>query len=318
VVERSRRAYACRATSRVASAPTSARRAVLVGSALVALITACGGGEVDEYGAPRAPDPLLSAPPVVLARSLARASGEVAYVVDSAVAQGSTGRIQALVRASDALPPDTLTRPTHDAQTCVPAPDAPFTGSRDGLGDAVAWLVGVRRGAADPAPRRVTISLAGCQIQPRISRVPLGATVLVRSADAIDARLRFLDVTDERPSRVSGDSTPSAMVVSPTAPRALVPLFDAGAVVPLTSVTATPGLVEIRDDRHPWVRGWLAVAPHPFVAISDASGRFTFDGVPTGRYVLVTWHERLGTVATDVRVERGVDTRVTITLPVSP
>lgn len=250
-------------------------------------------------------------------QSLARASGEAPYVVDTTITAEQMGRISAVVRADDDLPPDSLVRPTHDAPTCAAVPDAPFVGTRDGVGDAVAWLVGVRRGPADPASRRLSIALARCQIQPRISRAPMGATLMVRSADNIDARLRFLDVMDELPTRTRGDTTPAARVVTPTAPRALVPLFDAGAVVPLTSVTAAPGLVEVRDDRHPWVHGWIAVAPHPYVAISDPLGRITFEHVPTGRYVLVTWHERLGTVATDVRVERGVETRVLITLPVA-
>jgi len=286
--------------------------------ALLALLgVACGRADHDGAGEARADDPLLSAPRIVHVRSLAAASGAAPYIVDSLVAADSLGRVEALVQASDDLPRDTLIRPTHDTRTCTPVPDAPFVGSRHGVGDAVAWLVGVRRGPADPAPRRVTIALAGCRIQPRISRVPMGATLLVRSADAMNSRLRFLDVVDDLPQRERGDTTPSAMVATPAAPRALVPLFDAGAVVPLTAVTDAPGLVEIRDDRHPWVRGWVAVAPHPFVAISDAAGRVAFDDVPTGRYVLVTWHERLGTVATDVRVEPGVETRVTITLPVT-
>lgn len=293
--------------------------APVIGFAMLALtVGACGDRDDEAARAARGPNPLLSAPRIVHMQSLSRAAGDTPYVVDRSITVEQMGRLSALVRAEGDLPPDTLVRPTHDAPTCAAVPDAPFVGTREGVGDAVAWLVGVRRGPEDPAPRRVTIALAGCQIEPRISRAPLGATLLVRSADALDARLRFLDVMDDRSTRTTGDSTPAALVVSPMAPRALVPLFDAGAVVPLTAVTDAPGLVEVRDDRHPWVHGWIAVAPHPYVAISDRLGRISFDQVPIGRYVLVTWHERLGTVATDVRVERGVETRVTITLPVTP
>lgn len=279
----------------------------------------CGGsaGETAARAAP-APDPLFNAPRTVHMQSLADASGAAPYVVDPAITADQMGRISALVRTEADLPPDSLVFPTHDAPTCAAIPDAPFVGTRDGVGDAVAWLVGVRRGPADPAPRRASIALAQCHIQPRISKVSLGATLLVRSADNITARLRFLDVPNDPPTRARGETTPAALVVAPMAPRALVPLFDAGAVVPLTTVTDAPGLVEVRDDRHPWVHGWIAVAPHPFVAISDPSGQISFEHVPAGRYVLVTWHERLGTMATDVRVERGVETRVTITLPVTP
>ncbi len=289
---------------------TQARRRWLAAGLLLA---ACGGEAPDQPPAV-APDPLLTATAAELPQSLASAAGSGPYVVDSAAAAPS-GWLRGTVTYDGELPADTLLRPTHDTRTCRPVPDAPFTGTRDALGDALVWLVGVAHGPADPAPRRVAVSLTNCRIEPRISRAPLGATLLVRSADAIDARLRFVDVAAERARPATGDSTPAPIATAPTAPRALVPLADAGAVVPLTEVTAAPGLVEIRDDRHPWVRGWIAVAPHPFVAITDADGRFAFDGVPPGRYVLVAWHERLGSVALPVMVERGVESRVTVALP---
>jgi hypothetical protein len=142
----------------------------------------------------------------------------------------------------------------------------------------------------------------------------VGATLLVRSADDMDARLRFLDVD---PAREPASALPSdtTRVRIPLEPRALVPLGSAGAVVPLTSVLQTPGLVEVRDDRHPWIRGWIAVAPHPYLAITDRNGQFSLDAVPPGNYVLVTWHERLGQLATPVHIDAGIETRVRVLLP---
>jgi hypothetical protein len=281
---------------------------VLVGA------SACGNDVPGTGDAAPAPDPLLAAPPIALAQSLATAAGATRYVVDTAATAG--GRLLGTVRSDGDLPADTLVRPTHDTHACRPVPDAPLVGTRDGVGEAIAWLVGVARGPADPAPRRAALALEGCRIVPRLTRVPQGATLLVRSGDAMDSRLRFVEAgAPVAGVAVTRDSTVPAVTSAPAAPRALIPLGDAGAVVPVTAVTERPGLVEIRDDRHPWVRGWVAVAPHPFVTISDRDGRFAFDGVPPGRYELVTWHERLGTVATPVLVEAGVELRVTVTLP---
>lgn len=288
------------------------RRAGVAASALcvlfAGLFTACaepsGGDESAQTALP------ATLPAESLSVSLAYALNDE-YRVDSLAAQG-VGRISGSVQYDGALPPDTLVRPTHDLSICKAVADAPLTGSRDGIGDALVWLVGVTHGAADRSPRRVQLTLQDCTIRPRIQRAPVGATLLVRSADAMDARLRFLDATVESRSPATTGAS-----ISPVdaAPRALVPLGSAGAVVPVTAVLARPGLVEVRDDRHPWVRGWIAVAPHPYVTMTDARGEFTLDGVPPGSYVLVTWHERLGTRATPVVVDAGVDTRLRVMLP---
>jgi hypothetical protein len=260
--------------------------------------------------------PLLLADPVVLPTALAQAAGGGGYAADSLGApRAERGWLSGTVEFDGRFPEDTTVRPTHDLHACRPRPDAPMVGTSEGVGEALVWLVGASAGPADPAPRRHTITLQGCRIVPRLTRVPQGATVIVRSADAMDARLRFVEVqpTVVRPS--GGDSTPAPLPAPPSRPRALVPLGDAGALVPLTAVAEAPGLVEIRDDRHPWVRGWLAVAPHPFVMITDPTGRFAFDEVPPGAYVLVAWHERLGAVAMPVRVDAQVEARVRVVIP---
>ena len=157
------------------------------------------------------------------------------------------------------------------------------------------WLVGVATGPRDDAPRRVRILLDGCRLEPRVQRVAAGGTVMLTSRDAMMTRLQFLDV-----GRVS-------------ASRGTVLFNDAGQVVPTSDAAKVPGLVQIRDDLHPWVRAYLAVTPHPFVAVTAADGAFRFDNLPPGRYTLVVWHERFGTKQQRVRVDAQVETRVELT-----
>ena len=276
-------------------------RSALAGAGVVVLLTGCA-----EEAPPDAGNPVLRLPADSLVVTLAGALGGPAYRVDSAPVAG--GRISGVVRYDGALAADTLTRPTHDLGICQPRPDAPIRGSADGLGDVLVWLVGVTHGPADAASRRVSLALEGCELQPRISRAPVGATLLVRSADEMDARLRFLSATVPAHDDTAG-------VFTSGVPRALVPLGMAGTVVPVTDALSVPGLVEVRDDRHPWVRAWIAVAPHPFVAVTDGNGGFEFRDVPPGTYALVAWHERLGRVALPVFVESGVEARVAVVIP---
>jgi len=105
-------------------------------------------------------------------------------------------------------------------------------------------------------------------------------------------RLRFVEL--------SGDGRP----------HGTIRFSDAGQVVPTSDVAASAGIVMVRDDLHPWVRGYLAIAPHPFVAVTEPDGLFRFIAVPAGRYTLVVWHEALGARALPVKVENGVEMRV--------
>lgn len=282
------------------------------------LAASCGAGSDGDAGRASVQDGLpptltrwLDAPAESLPLSLARADAPSGYVVDTTAY--AAGRIVGTVGADGAWPADTLSRPTHDLRACRPVPVAPLRGTPDGVGDALVWLVGVTRGPKDPAPRRAAVALAGCTLTPAIVRLPRGATLLVRNADSMESRLRFTEV-GRSASRPDGDTTAPPAVAAPALPRALVPFSAPGAVTPLTDVANAAGLLRITDDHHPWVAGWLAVAPHPFVVLSDDTGRFAFDGVPAGRYVLVAWHARLGARALPVLVEAGVEARVRVTL----
>ncbi len=265
--------------------------------AAVCLLSVLACGEENDASAPDTQLVKMSA----LAANTSLAQRD--YRVDSVASPA--GQIYGTVQFDGRLPADSLLQPTHDLSTCKPVVHAPFVGDSDGLGDAVVWLAGVTNGAADTTSRRVPLTLNDCQLQPRVQRAAVGGTLLVGSRDAMNARLRFISADDSAVVDSAGNR-------GEPLPRELVPLADAGAVVPITSVLAEPGLVEVRDDHHPWVRGWIAVAPHPYVAISNARGEFTFDRVPTGAYVLVTWHERLGRIELPVYVETGVQTRVTV------
>lgn len=190
-------------------------------------------------------------------------------------------------------PLDTSITPTHDLAVCRPFSQSLMPSRNGGVGNAVVWLSGVGAGPRDDAPRRVKLTLDGCRLEPRVLRVAVGSTLLVNGRDAMMSRLQFV---------AEGEN----------APRTTVLLSDAGQVVPTADATKAAGLVQVRDDLHPWVRAWLVVAPHPFVTVTDADGQFRFDGVAPGRYTLHVWHERLGARVQKIRVDGAVQTRVTV------
>jgi hypothetical protein len=42
---------------------------------------------------------------------------------------------------------------------------------------------------------------------------------------------------------------------------------------------------------HPWESGWLLVQEHPYMAVSNADGRFAIRGLPPGKWTFQFWHE---------------------------
>ena len=227
--------------------------------------------------------------------SLARAVAGAADRPYRVVVQATSGFIVGKIGGGQPL--DTSITPTHDRSVCRPFTQSLVSSRAGGVGNSVVWLAGVTQGPRDDAPRRVRVLLDGCRLEPRVQRVAAGGTVMLTSRDAMMTRLQFLDLDGGSASRG-------------TFSRGTVLFNDAGQVVPSSEAAQRPGLVLIRDDLHPWVRGYLAVTPHPFVAVTAADGLFRFDNVPPGQYTLVVWHERFGTKQQRVRVQAHIETRV--------
>ena len=186
---------------------------------------------------------------------------------------------------------DSLVEPTHDRQACNPFRDIFMPRRNEGVGNAVVWIADISSGKADDLPRRTTVRLNDCSLHPRVHVIARGGTVLVGSGDAMVSRLRFADATGTLSD-----------------PRALISFNDFGQVVPSRDVARTSGLVEIRDDKHPWVRGFVVVASHPYVVVTAPDGSFRIDDVPAGIYEVIVFSEALGVLRQ--RVDVGADTRL--------
>jgi hypothetical protein len=262
---------------------------------LSAWCVACTG---DEPRAATAMTPAAraeSGPAPTPAFSLATAAGGSGGRAYAANSEGATGSVEGTVKGT-APAADTTIVPTHDLRACQRFTEPLYPAKDGGVGDAIVWLSGIASGRENDVPRRVTMTMEDCRLSPRVVPVAAGGTVILNSHDAISLRLRFLD-TD-----------------SPDSVRATVAMTDEGQVVPLSDATRTPGIVAVRDDLHPWVRGYLAVAPHPYVAVTAADGRFAFEGVPAGSYTLVVWHERFGLTSQPITIAAGEGTRAEVQL----
>ena len=65
---------------------------------------------------------------------------------------------------------------------------------------------------------------------------------------------------------------------------------------PLEKKFAKPETLPTRVDCsiHAWMKAWLIISDHPYVAITDADGNFELKNVPAGEWKFKFWHERPG------------------------
>jgi plastocyanin len=61
-------------------------------------------------------------------------------------------------------------------------------------------------------------------------------------------------------------------------------------------------MIPVRCNNHPWMQAFINVAPNPFYAVSDGSGKFTIHGLPPGTYTIVADQENLGEQTATVTV----------------
>jgi hypothetical protein len=145
-----------------------------------------------------------------------------------------------------------------------------------GIANVFVYLAKAPAGAMAPKPAEpeVVFDQKGCRFLPHGLVVQTGQTVLVKSGDPIPHN------THTAPTR----NDPFNKGISPE-DRKGIPLK-------YTKAERTP--IEVRCDYHPWMKAYHLVLDHPYMAVTDADGKFTIAGLSPGRHEFVIWHELKG------------------------
>lgn len=129
------------------------------------------------------------------------------------------------------------------------------------------------------------IRARGCRFHPRVSVVPQGTRLTLFNDDAAahGAHLR----------RAARGSEAQASSTRRNVQNIMLPPGEQPTWLKLDQ----PGLIEVRNDLLPTMRGWLYVRGEKEVAVvTDAEGRFTLPTLPPGTYEVELLHEVLGRV----------------------
>lgn len=174
-------------------------------------------------------------------------------------------------------------------------------------------VIGIERIAEgkDFPKKEFSLDQHGCDFHPHIQIVPVGAPVVVANSDKA---LHNYHV-NRNGETVINEAQPEG------AP-------------PREMILKQKGLHVITCDVHPWMKGYVWSADHPYYTLSDSTGAFSLTDVPPGKYKLILWRDNWDvkeiknaggnltyqwakdiSKEQEVTVEAGKDVTVDFTLP---
>ena len=213
---------------------------------------------------------------------------------DSTTTAVARGTVQGHVRLTGEVPANGVIRMNADPM-CVKASrgshiaDAAVVASPDGsLANVFVELVGNFPDTPVPA-EPVSIDQRGCVYGPRVVGLRAGQTLQVRNSD--DGLHNVHGTSNDRDA--FNVSQPTSGMVNTFRPR------DAG-------------ILRLKCDVHTWMVAFVGVVNHPYFAVTAADGAFTLRHLPEGTYQVRAWHEQLGTIVSEVRVDSARPANVDI------
>ena len=199
------------------------------------------------------------------------AAGQTSYHV---VSLSNSGTITGTVKWSGPLPRSLALPINKDAQVCDPEShktrdlERLIVGPQGGVANTVVFLKNVYSGKPFNFPEsRRFLDQKSCRYEPHILLVAQYAALRMNSSDPVLHTIHM-------------DGAATYNLPFPFTNRAV------------SRTMQSPGLVNIKSNGgHVWMNAEIMVAPHPYYAVTDESGKFELTDVPPGEYEIVAWHE---------------------------
>lgn len=141
-------------------------------------------------------------------------------------------------------------------------------GADGGLADVFVYL---KQAPAKEAPAKPAIlDQKGCEYSPYILGAQVGQKILIRNSDPV---LHNVHATP----KANKEFNLAQMAGGKDIERS----FDQSEV-----------FVRFKCDVHPWMFAYVGIVPHGYFAVTDKEGKYKIEGVPAGKYTLVSFHRK--------------------------
>lgn len=154
----------------------------------------------------------------------------------------------------------------------------------------------VREPASSAVANEVFLDNKHCRFDPHVVLLQTSQTLVVGNSDSV------------------GHNTNLATFRNPQFNE----LIPSGGQKQVKLKTEEPLPVKVACNIHPWMFAWVVVKDHPYMAVSDQSGKLEIKDLPVGEWSFQLWQEKAGYLR-DVAFSGGVtDRRGRFTLTVKP
>jgi hypothetical protein len=207
-------------------------------------------------------------------------------------AENGEGVISGTVRLLGPAPNIPTIQPEADFDACgtEPRPTKLLAlGTNQAVRDVIIYLAGSVQGSASTGTNdAVVLDQRNCEFVPRIQIARTGAPLILRNNDPVlhVVRIEAMSGTDEHRTLL----------------KAATPYAGYEKTYQLANFREPTLLRVTSANGHEWMAAYIAVLPHPWAALTDENGRFVIHHVPPGAQKIYAWHEVLGVLTQEVKL----------------
>jgi hypothetical protein len=206
--------------------------------------------------------------------------------------ENDEGVISGTVRMVGPSPSIPTIQPEVDFDACgteVRPTKSLVLGTNQAVRDVIVYLGGYTQ--INTAPETNTVAALdqrNCEFVPRIQIARSGWPLLLRNSDPVLHVVRI--------DSMSGTNGQHTLL------EAATPYAGYEKTYQLANFHE-PTLLQITSaNGHEWMNAYIAVLPHPWAALTDENGHFVIHNVPPGKQKIYAWHEVLGVMTKEVKL----------------